>query len=156
MDDSGFMRRAVALARANMQANRGGPFGAVIVRAGEIVAEGANEVTPANDPTAHAEIVAIRRACARLGTFQLTDCDIYASSEPCPMCLGAIYWARLRRICYASTRTEAAAAGFDDDFIYREIALPVAGRGIPASHLPMPEADAVFEDWIRKADKVAY
>jgi guanine deaminase len=122
MTEQAFMQRAVALALEKMRANSGGPFGAVIVRNGAIIAEGWNEVTSSNDPTAHAEIVAIRRACALLGVFNLLDCDIYTSCEPCPMCLSAIYWARLRCIYYANTRLEASQIGFDDEFIYNEVA----------------------------------
>jgi tRNA(Arg) A34 adenosine deaminase TadA len=123
----GFMRRAIELSRLGMQRGDGGPFGAVIVRAGEIVGEGWNRVVATNDPTAHGEILAIRDACRRLRTFILEECELYTSSEPCPMCLGAIYWARLRRIYFSNTRADAARIGFDDDFIYREIALPAVG-----------------------------
>jgi guanine deaminase len=156
MSEDEFMRRAVMLSLEKMRANSGGPFGAIIVRRGEIVAEGWNQVTSTNDPTAHAEIVAIRRACAALDTFTLTDCDIYASCEPCPMCLGAIYWARLRRIYFANTRAEAAAIGFDDDFIYREIGVEPHARSIPGVKISTVDAQSVFREWVQKADKVRY
>ena len=151
-----FMRRAAALALEKMRQNIGGPFGAVIVRGDEIIAEGWNEVTSSGDPTAHAEIVAIRRACARFATFQLPDCDIFSNCEPCPMCLGAIYWTRLRHIYFVHTRAEAAAIGFDDDFIYREIALAPAARTIPATRLVRPHGLDPFGEWVSKPDKVPY
>ncbi len=156
MSKQEFMQRAIAIALERMNANNGGPFGAVIVRSGVIVAEGWNEVTSTNDPTAHAEIVAIRRACAKFGTFHLSDCEIYASCEPCPMCLGAIYWARLRALYYANTRQEAAAAGFDDELIYREIALAPAARAIPGVHLRTPQSHLPFAEWAAKPDKIRY
>ena len=154
--DRAFLQRAVELSRERMMANLGGPFGAVIVRDGEIVAEGWNEVTSANDPTAHGEVVAIRRACEKLGSFSLAGATIYSSCEPCPMCLAAIYWARLDRLVFANTRQQAAAIGFDDDFLYREVPKPIAERAMPTQHLPMHEADAVFDLWMRKADKIEY
>ena len=156
MEHARFMRHAAALALEKMRANIGGPFGAVIVRHGEIVAEGWNEVTSSNDPTAHAEVNAIRRACARLATFQLNDCDIFTNCEPCPMCLGAIYWARLRHVYYVRTRAEATAIGFDDDFIYREIALDPAARSIPATRLSQPDDLDAFAECVSKPDKVPY
>lgn len=156
MDGTKFMQRAVAIALEKMRDNDGGPFGAVIVRNGEIVAEGWNQVTSHNDPTAHAEVVAIRKACEKLDTFQLTDCEIFASCEPCPMCLGAIYWARFRGIYYANTRAQAARIGFDDDFIYREIGLDPAARSIPALRLTTPGCEQPFAEWAEKPDKVAY
>jgi tRNA(Arg) A34 adenosine deaminase TadA len=156
MPDQRFMQRAIDLALERMRANKGGPFGAVIVRDGELVAEGWNEVTSTNDPTAHAEVVAIRRACAKLTTFNLSDCEIYASCEPCPMCLGAIYWARFRALYFANTRDEAAAIGFDDDFIYREIPLPPAERSIPGVTLRTPTSDVPFAEWAAKPDKIRY
>jgi len=156
MSRTTFMQRAVAIALEKMRANSGGPFGAVIVRNGEIIAEGWNQVTSANDPTAHAEVVAIRQACARLDTFQLSDCEIYASCEPCPMCLGAIYWSRFRCVYYANTRAEAAQIGFDDDFIYREIGLDPAARSIPALRLKTEDSDQPFAEWAEKPDKTAY
>jgi guanine deaminase len=156
MSHEKFMQRALDIALERMRANMGGPFGAVIVRDGEIVAEGWNEVTSTNDPTAHAEVVAIRRACARLDTFNLSDCEIYASCEPCPMCLGAIYWARFRTLYYANTREEAAQIGFDDEFIYREIPLSPAVRSIPGVHLRTPLSHVPFAEWAAKPDKIKY
>ncbi|MGP0088376.1 MAG: nucleoside deaminase [Xanthobacteraceae bacterium] len=156
MSNVAFMQRAVALAREKMHENNGGPFGAVIVRNGEIIAEGWNQVTSTNDPSAHAEVVALRQACARLKAFNLPDCDIFASCEPCPMCLGAIYWARLRRIYYANTRQDAAKIGFDDELIYQEIGRPPASRSIPAIQLMTPDADRPFSEWASKSDKVKY
>ena len=151
-----FMKRAIELARAGMQANHGGPFGCVIVKDGEIVGEGHNRVTTANDPTAHAEVVAIRNACDHLGTFQLTGCDVYTSCEPCPMCLGALYWARPERIFYAANREDAAQAGFDDSFIYDEISLPTSERSISTESLYRDQALKLFEEWEDKEDKLAY
>jgi guanine deaminase len=156
MTDEIHMGRAAKLALEMMRSNRGGPFGAVVVRNGEVIAEGWNEVTSTNDPTAHAEIVAIRAACKKLGTWVLTDCDIYTSCEPCPMCLGAIYWARLRRMYYANTREEAAQAGFDDAFIYDEIPLKPEARKIPGAKLSHPDMQRAFEEWIKKPDKIRY
>ena len=149
-----FMRHAVRLSAERMREGAGGPFGAVIVKDGKVIAEGWNEVTSANDPTAHAEVVAIRLACEKLGTFSLEGCDIYASCEPCPMCLAAIYWARIDRIFFANTRDEAAAIGFDDAFLYREIPKAIEERSIPTKHLAIPEAKAVFDEWEKKPDKV--
>ena len=151
-----FMRQAVRLSAERMREGAGGPFGAVIVKAGAVVAEGWNGVTSTNDPTAHAEIMAIRRACAALATFSLAGCDIYTSCEPCPMCLAAIYWARLDRIFFANTREAAAAIGFDDALIYEEVAKPVEARIIPTERLDLPEAAAVFAEWQAKPDKLAY
>lgn len=156
MNDAEFMRRALALARKKMEAGAGGPFGAVIVKHSQIIAEGWNQVTSTNDPTAHAEIVAIRSACAALGTFQLSGCRIYASCEPCPMCLGAIYWARLDRIYFANTRADAARIGFDDALIYREIALPPEARRIPSTRLLAAEAIAAFRAWEADPGKIQY
>ena len=153
---SHFMRRAVAVSRANMDSGTGGPFGAVIVKDGRIIAEAGNEVTSSLDPTAHAEVVAIRRACQAVNDFSLRGAVIYASCEPCPMCLSAIYWARLDAVYYANDRTQAAAIGFDDDLIYREVPLPPQERSLPAHHLPLPEAKAVFADWLKKADRIDY
>lgn len=150
-----FLRRAIALATENVRAG-GGPFGAVIVRHGEIVAEGANRVTPDHDPTAHAEVVAIRRACAALEDFHLPGCVIYTSCEPCPMCLGAIYWARLEAIYYGSRRDHAADAGFSDDQIYREIPLPPGERSVPARQLLADEAQEPFAAWSAAEDRVPY
>jgi guanine deaminase len=151
-----FMQRALAIALERMRANDGGPFGAVIVRGDEIIAEGWNLVTSTNDPSAHAEVVAIRRACEKLKSFNLPDCDIYASCEPCPMCLGAIYWTRLRHIYYANTREEAAGIGFDDAHIYNEIGIDPARRSIPATQVRPLGTDVPFAEWVKKPDKVRY
>jgi guanine deaminase len=151
-----FLERAIELSRIGMQNGQGGPFGCVIVKSDEIIGEGSNMVTSTNDPTAHAEVVAIRQACNKLGTYQLNDCDVYASCEPCPMCLGAIYWARPRQVIYANTRHEAAAIQFDDDFIYHEINTKLNDRKIPFLHFPHPEAKAVFEAWKNMGDKKLY
>ena len=156
MSGSKYMQRAIALALENVRTSSGGPFGAVIVRNGEIIAEGSNQVTTTNDPTAHAEIVAIREACAKLNTFELDDCEIYASCEPCPMCLGAIYWSRLQRIYYANTRGEAAEIGFDDDLIYREIGLDPAVRSVPAEQLVTDDPMMVFRTWMESPNKIMY
>ncbi len=150
------MRRAIALSLEKMQAGSGGPFGAVIARHGEIVAEGWNQVTSSNDPTAHAEVVAIRRACAALGRFDLSDCEIYTSCEPCPMCLGAVYWARLQRMRFGNTRQAAAAVGFDDEFLYREVPKPITERAIPTTQFLADEAQVAFDAWAAKPDKVPY
>jgi guanine deaminase len=151
-----FMRMAIRLSLQKMRENHGGPFGAVIVRNGKIVGRGWNRVTSSNDPTAHAEVTAIREACKKLETFQLDDCDLYTSCEPCPMCLAAIYWARLRKVYYANTRKDAAAIDFDDDFLYREVALPVARREIPMKQLLRKDALNVFAEWKKKTDKIPY
>jgi guanine deaminase len=156
MSEKAFMRRAAALALEKMRANSGGPFGAVIVRNDTIIAEGWNEVTSSNDPTAHAEIVAIRRACTLLGGFNLPDCDIYTSCEPCPMCLGAIYWARLRRVYYANTRADASQIGFDDGFIYSEVARVPELRKIPHLRLMTDNAQMAFTEWASSAEKIRY
>lgn len=150
------MREAIRLSIQMMRRGKGGPFGAVVVRNGKIVGRGFNQVTSANDPTAHAEIVAIRAACQRLKTFQLEDCELYTSCEPCPMCLSAIYWARLRSVFYGNTRKEAAKIDFDDDFIYREVALPIGKRSLKMKQLLHDEALAAFTEWQRKTDKVLY
>lgn len=151
-----FLERAIELSRQGMKSGQGGPFGCVIVLGDEIIGEGCNQVTSSNDPTAHAEVVAIRQACNKLGTYQLTDCDIYTSCEPCPMCLGAIYWARPKRVIYANTREEAAAIEFDDDFIYGEIIAKMEDRKIPFLHLPHPMAKEVFEAWKNWEGKIKY
>jgi guanine deaminase len=151
-----FMRHAVRLSAERMREGAGGPFGAVIVKAGKVIAEGWNKVTSTNDPTAHAEVAAIRQACEKLGTFSLEGCDIYASCEPCPMCLAAIYWARIDRVFFANSREDAAAIGFDDEFLYREIPKPITERAIPTKRLALPEAEAVFAEWREKTDKVQY
>src|SRR5580704_3461218 len=142
-----FMTRAIQLAVENVRSASGGPFGAVIVRDGGIVAEGANQVTSINDPTAHAEVLAIRAACTKLKVFELHGCDIYTSCEPCPMCLGAIYWARLSRVYFASAAADASKVGFDDSLIYREIAQPHAQRKIPMIQMMREEALAAFRAW---------
>jgi guanine deaminase len=154
--DMDFLRAAILLAGEGIKNGVGGPFGCIIVKDGEIVGKGSNQVTSTNDPTAHAEVVAIRDACKNLSTYQLSGCDIYTSCEPCPMCLGAIYWARPRRVVYASTRYQAADAGFDDDFIYREIKLSDIERQILFQHTAHPEAVAVFEQWKKIGDKKLY
>ncbi len=154
--DHVFLQQAVLLSRSRMESGLGGPFGAVIVRDGVVVAEGWNEVTSAHDPTAHAEVSVIRRACRALGTFSLEGATIYSSCEPCPMCLSAIYWARLGRLVYANTRDQAAAIGFDDAFLYGEVAKPPQARSLPSTHLPLPEAAAVFRSWTEKVDRIPY
>lgn len=151
-----FLSEAVRLASASVARGRGGPFGAIVVRGGEIVGRGANEVTSAHDPTAHAEIVAIRDACRRLETFDLSGCVLYASCEPCPMCLGAIYWARLDHVFFAATREDAARAGFDDAHIYHEVARPLSERTLPITRLTRPDALAPFAAWAEMADRVDY
>lgn len=151
-----FMRRAIALGIENVRTGQGGPFGAVVVKDGRVVAEGANRVTTTNDPSAHAEIVAIREACRVLGVFQLTGCDLYTTCEPCPMCLGAIYWARPARVFYACVAADAAAAGFDDAFIYEELKRPPEGRRMPMEQLLREESLAIFSLWKSQENKTAY
>ena len=150
-----FMREAIKLSAESVRSG-GGPFGAVIVRNGEIIARGENRVTVCNDPTAHAEVSAIREAAARLGTYDLSGCEIYSSCEPCPMCLGAIYWARLDRLYYAGTRADAANVGFDDAHIYEELPLDPSQRELPTQTLLREEAQQVFEAWAGKLDKKEY
>lgn len=150
------MAEAIRLAGSNIATGNGGPFGAVVVKDGKIIAGGSNQVTVNNDPTAHAEIVAIREACTVLNSFQLDDCEIYCSCEPCPMCLGAIYWARPKKIYYAAGRKDAAEAGFDDDFIYREISLNPADRTIEAEQFMQGEAVEVFRKWKESENKIEY
>jgi guanine deaminase len=150
-----FLKQAINLAVENVR-REGGPFAALVVRDGVVIATGANQVTRTNDPTAHAEMVAIREACRVLGDFQLAGCDIYTSCEPCPMCLGAMYWARPARVFFAATHDDAAAAGFDDSFIYRQIEVPPEQRSIPMIHVADPEATRPFQEWRGKADKTAY
>ena len=150
------MERAVELARLGMESNSGGPFGCVVVKDGRIVGEGSNCVTSTNDPTAHAEVVAIRNACANLGMFQLDGCTIYTSCEPCPMCLGAIYWSRPSAIFFAGTQEDAAAAGFDDEHFYDELGKSNEDRELRMVNLLREAAQAVFHDWIAKADKTDY
>jgi guanine deaminase len=154
--DEKFMRRAITLAVDNLRLKRGGPFGAVVVAKGEVIAEGANLVTTINDPTAHAEVVAIRAACQVLGTFELKGCELYTSCEPCPMCLGAAYWARVDRIWFACTREDASAAGFDDAFLYRELAVPLSARSIPTASLLRDDGLAAFSAWAEMPDKIPY
>ncbi len=156
MSRESFMRRAIALANETMRSGNGGPFGAVVVRDGKIVGEGTNRVTSANDPTAHAEIVAIREACRAQEDFSLPGAEIYTSCEPCPMCLAAIYWARIGRIYYANTRVDAAGIGFDDDHIYREIGLDPGDRAVPLVRILGDEAKLSFEEWRKMDDKIAY
>jgi len=151
-----FMRAAIRLSLSKMRGNQGGPFGAVVVRKGRIAGRGWNCVTVANDPTAHAEITAIRAACRHLKTFRLDDCEIYTSCEPCPMCLAAIYWARIRRIYYGNTRNDAAKIDFDDKLIYDEVALPIGKRRVPMKQVLRRDALAAFSAWDRKADKIRY
>lgn len=156
MGNETFMREAIKLAGESVRSGRGGPFGCVIVRHDQVVGRGHNRVTSANDPTAHAEIVAIREACAALQTFQLTDCELYTNCEPCPMCLAAIYWARIPCVYYANTRKDAAAIGFDDDLIDQQIALPPDQRRLEMKPLLREEAQAAFVEWAHKPDKVRY
>ena len=150
------MRRAIEISVENVRAGIGGPFGAVIAREGQIIAEGANLVTSVNDPTAHAEVVAIRKACSALQTFNLSACDLYTSCEPCPMCFGAIYWARPDRVFYAGTCQDAADAGFDDSFIYDQLRLPLRERQIPMEQLLRDEALAGFRQWRQSLQKIPY
>jgi len=151
-----FMRRAIALAIDNVRSGSGGPFAALVAKAEHIIAEGANRVTASNDPTAHAEIVAIRGACAALNSFQLIGCDLYSTCEPCPMCLGAIYWARPARVFYASTAADAAAAGFDDAFIYSDLKRTAKERRIPMTQLLRDESLEIFAAWRSQTDKASY
>jgi tRNA(Arg) A34 adenosine deaminase TadA len=151
-----FMARAIQLSIENVHSNNGGPFGAVIVKDGQIIAESVNRVTSTNDPTAHAEMLAIRQACTKLGVFELLDCELYTSCEPCPMCLGAIYWAHISRIWFANSAEDAAGIGFDDSFIYSELKLPQAQRRIPTRQMMREEALAAFRAWAEKPDKIAY
>ncbi|MDA8238217.1 MAG: nucleoside deaminase [Chloroflexi bacterium] len=154
--DERLLREAIRLSRARMRQGRGGPFGAVVARDGVVVARGWNAVTSTCDPTAHAEVVAIRRACRGLGTFSLAGCVLYASCEPCPMCLAAAYWARVDRLVYAATRDDAARAGFDDALIYREVPLPPEARSLPTDQLLHAEGAAVLGEWLAKPDRVPY
>jgi len=156
MNDQDFMRAAIALSQRTMDEGKGGPFGAVIVRDGVIIAEGYNQVTSGNDPTAHAEVMAIREACAKLGTYSLQDCDIYTSCEPCPMCLSAIYWARLKRMFYANARQDAAQIGFDDEFLYQEVPKAIDARSLPTTRLLEDEAIEAFKAWDANPNKIPY
>ena len=151
-----FMRAAIRLSIDMMRCGKGGPFGAVIVKGNKIVGRGCNEVTSTNDPTAHAEIVAIRDACRRLKTFELSGCELYTSCEPCPMCLSAIYWSRIGKMYYGNTRKDAAKIAFDDDFIYREVALPIRKRKLVMKQLLRNEALKAFTEWEEKTDKIPY
>ena len=151
-----FMRMAIALATENVQSGKGGPFGAVVVRHGEVIAATANTVTSTNDPTAHAEVNAIRAACAALQRFQLDGCDVYTSCEPCPMCLAALYWSRCRAIFYGNTAQDAAAAGFDDRFLYDEVRRPMGERQIPIVRVLGDEAIASFEEWKKSTERIDY
>jgi guanine deaminase len=151
-----FMQRAIQLATESVLSGRGGPFGAVIVKDSAVIAEGSNQVTSTNDPTAHAEILAIRQACSKLGVFELKDCELYTSCEPCPMCLGAIYWSRLARLYFANTAQDAAQIGFDDSLIYHEIGLPHSKRRIPTLQIMRAEAQAPFRAWANKPNKIVY
>lgn len=150
------MEEAINLAKQNLKHKNGGPFGAVVVKDGIIIGRGVNTVTTQNDPTAHAEVNAIREACSTINSFQLDECEIYSSCEPCPMCLGAIYWARPKKFYYAATREDAARAGFDDSEIYREIQLPIQLRKIPSEQLMEPEANEVFITWVNLEQKIEY
>ena len=151
-----FLQQAIALAADNVTSGQGGPYGAIIVKENRLIAASGNKVTSTLDPTAHAEIVAIRLACLKLNDFQLHDCILYTSCEPCPMCLGAIYWARLAKVYYACSRYDAAAAHFDDSFIYDEIMVPPSERSIAMHHLNLPNALEPFKIWAEKSDKVVY
>jgi len=151
-----FLREAIRLSKDKMEAGEGGPFGAVIVKDGKIIGRGWNRVTSSNDPTAHAEIMAIRDACTRLETFSLAGCEIYSSCEPCPMCLSAIYWARLDALYFAGSQTDAAAAGFDDALLYREVALDWNTRNLKSEQHLQSEAQAVFKRWNNKTDRIDY
>jgi len=151
-----WMNRAIELAENGMKAGHGGPFGCVVVKNGELLAEGHNEVILSNDPTSHAEIVAIRKACKKLNSFQLSGCDIYASCEPCPMCLGAIYWARPERVFFAANRKDAARIGFDDEFIYEELQIDPGSRSIPMIFTDNRKALELFKKWADKEDKTEY
>ena len=155
-DITEFMQEAIRLSICNVEEGKGGPFGAVVVKDGKIIARGVNQVTITNDPTAHAEVVAIRNACDALNTFQLDGCEIYTSCEPCPMCLGAIYWARPSRVYYANSKEDAAAIEFDDDFIYKEIAKPIQYRELQFTQVMRKEAQEAFTIWKNKPNKIEY
>lgn len=151
-----FLKEAVKMAQKGIRQGKGGPFGAVVVKDGKIIARGCNQVTSSNDPTRHAEVDAIRKACKKLGTFELKDCVIYSSCEPCPMCLGAIYWARPKALFFAADRFTAAKYGFDDEFIYKEVPLPVEKRSLKTYCLALEDRNKPFEEWDEKSDKIAY
>jgi guanine deaminase len=154
--DNAFMARAIQLSLDNVLRGQGGPFGAVIVKNGSIIAEGVNRVTATSDPTAHAEVLAIRSACARLGAFELKDCELYSSCEPCPMCLGAIYWARLARVYFANVAADASRIGFDDSFILQEFKQPRSRRAIPMVQMMRDQALAAFRAWEERPNKIPY
>ena len=156
MNDEDFMKEAIQLSIKNVESGNGGPFGAVVVKDGKIIARGVNHVTSTNDPTAHAEVVAIREACKTLNTFQLNGCEIYTSCEPCPMCLGAIYWARPDKLFYANSKEDAAAIQFDDQFIYEEIAKPISERKLFTQQLLRVEANVAFKKWQESEHKTEY
>lgn len=156
MNDQQYMQLALKMARESMDNQKGGPFGCIIVKDHQIIGRGTNEVTSSNDPTAHAEIVAIRDACKHLNNFQLEGCTIYTTCEPCPMCLGAIYWSRPAHIIFAGSREDAAAAGFDDSMIYRELTMPLAERKIPTTSIERDSAIELFNAWIQKENKILY
>ncbi len=156
MPENVYMQEAIELSRKNVRDGKGGPFAAVVVKDGNVIARGTNLVTSTNDPTAHAEVVAIREACRALGAFQLNGCDLYTSCEPCPMCLGAIYWARPDKVFYANTHIDAADIGFDDFFIYKEIDLPIARRRIPMVQMMRDEALVAFREWQQTQNKIRY
>ncbi|MCM3693753.1 nucleoside deaminase [Neobacillus niacini] len=156
MSDIHFMQKAIDEALQNVLSNHGGPFGAIVVKDGKIIGIGRNEVTASNDPTAHAEVQAIRNACKYLNDFQLTDCEIYTSCEPCPMCIGAIYWARPKAVYYACTKQDAAKIGFDDQFIYEQLELPVEHRKIPMKQIFTDKGDLPFRTWEGTNNKVEY
>ena len=155
-DQKKFMEAAIELADNNIESLHGGPFGAIVVKNGKIVGRGSNQVTVSNDPTAHAEVTAIRDACRNLGTFDLSGCEIYTSCEPCPMCLGAIYWSNLETLYYAATKDDAADADFDDSFIYKEFELPKDKRSIPSVQISRDKALAVFDKWVASENKIPY
>ena len=154
--DNPFMARAIQLSIENVRTGRGGPFGAVVVKGDIVIAEGTNQVTSRNDPTAHAEVLAIREACKKLGVFDLQGCELYTSCEPCPMCLGAIYWARLSLVYFANAAVDASKIGFDDSLIYRELAQPHSQRKIPMIQIMRNEALVAFREWEDKPDKITY
>ncbi len=155
-DVSEFMMEAIRLSISNVEEGKGGPFGAIVVKDGKIIASGVNQVTTSNDPTAHAEVVAIRNACIALNSFQLDGCEIYTSCEPCPMCLGAIYWARPDKLFYANSKEDAAAINFDDQFIYEEIAKPIAERKLFTKQILREQAQEAFKKWSESTNKIDY
>lgn len=156
MSDTHFMEKAIEVALENVKSNHGGPFGAIVVKNGQIIGVGKNEVTASNDPTAHAEVQAIRAACQYLNDFQLIDCDIYTSCEPCPMCIGAIYWARPRAVYFACTKEDAAKVGFDDQYIYEQISLPIPNRKITMKQIYSKQGDLPFRTWEQTRSKIDY